>query len=311
MISPARRHRDRHAALRAGETPPPEPKRKAAKPQAPSLAARKRARLDGAASVAVDQPAAANDNLPQRQRAPASPAAIQRLAMAQAKKRLKALQSIELRAHLKRELLPQFEAWVAGVVDAAQEAKAADPAFRAPQDDVVMSVLIWRLDVGDIDHAVHLYAFARDHGWALPANFKRNLATFVVEEACDYANGELDAGRPAPLAALCVLEQLVEKDDMPDEVRARLHKALGREFHRRADRPADEGAPVMGGQRRARLEKALAQLQRAFELDKQSGVKGDIGRVQKAIGKEEPPAGAEQAPPVINPTPPQEPPPAP
>lgn len=303
-MSLARRHREHHDVLRGGPAPNAEPampaapvpakaKKPAAKKRSPSVSERRR---DAAAAAASIVAAAANDNAPEERQRDTSPAAVQRLAMAEAKRKLKALQSIEHRAHLKRELLPQFEAWVTGVLDASAIASAKDPAFRAPQDDVVMNVLIWRLDVGDIDQAVDLFAFARDHGWLLPANFKRNLSTFVVEEAGEFANNELDAGRPAPLAPLSVLQHLVDQDDMPDEVRARLHKAIGREFARRAEAPIADGEPVMAGQKRARLEEALAQLQRAFELDKQSGVKGDIARLQKAIGKEPP---AADVPPTI------------
>lgn len=300
-MSLARRHRDRHDTLRGGVPAGDEPRGPAASPppvrkakgktKSVSTAARKAARDGAAAAVAAGVgrvPTASNDNAPVERRE-ASPEARQRLAMAQAKRRLKALKSMEARAQLKRELMPEFEAWVAGVLDAADRAQDADPAFRAGQDDVVVEVLIWRLDVGDLDQAAHLFAFARRHGWGLPANFKRSLPVFVAEQAAEFANRELDADRDAPLTPLLIIEDQVAKEDMPDEVRAQLHKAIGREYARRAEAPVAEGESVMAGSKRARLEAAAAQLQRALELDARSGAKGDLGRVKKALTKEDTP----------------------
>lgn len=298
MLTPARAHRERKMALAlaaaAATLPVEDPPERKALPK--SLAARKRAKDAAAASVrdAADDvigpgdgndAIAANDNAPARREA--TPEAMQRLAMAQAKRRLKALKSMEARAQLKRELLPEFAPWVAGVLVAADEAQFKDPAFRAVQDDVVISVLIWTLDVGDLGAAAHLFAFARRHGWGLPATFKRSLGTFVAEEAAAYANAALDGDRDVDLTPLRQIEQQVTDEDMPDEVRAQLHKALGRIYARQAEAAPVEGEPVMAGAKRARRERAIEHLQRALDLDGQSGVKGDLARLRKAVAKED------------------------
>lgn len=297
MLSPAQLHRKRLELKAAGDTKAlaaldrqvrkatsaaPEPE--AAKP---SLAQAHRERHAGAASIlAAASDPIANDNAePQDLRADASPATLQRLAMAEDRRQLKALQSVEKRIELKRELLPKYAAYVAGVLDAGAIARDADPAFQAPQDDVLINVMIWDLDVGDLHGAVRLFDFALAHGWALPANFKRNLATFVAEQAADVSLAELEAGRSADLISLSHLEELVRDQDMPDEVRARLHKAIGREIARRAAEPAVEGEPVQAGARRARLEYAHAHLARARDLDSASGVKGDIQRLERELRK--------------------------
>lgn len=302
MLSPARLKRARLEAQADGD-----PKRLAAlkaktpaktEPRPappPTLAQRHRDRSAGALAVLAGA-AAANDNdgAGGDAREP-TPAVLQRLAMAEDRRQLKTHQSVEARIALKRTLLPKYEAYVVGLVEAGAEARHQDPSFRAPQDDVVMNVLIWLLDVGELDDAVRIFDFALTHGWAMPANFKRNLQTFVAEQAAEFALQELEAGRPVSLMALSVLEELVRDRDMPDEVRARLHKAIGRELMRRASEAPADGEANQTGSRKARLEAALEQLTRARDLDDRSGCKGDIQRIERELKKtpEDPPAAAE------------------
>ena len=53
---------------------------------------------------------------------------------------LKAIYSKELKAAKKRELLPFWLPWVNGVLEQGKGA----------QDDILMTVMLWRLDTGDI-----------------------------------------------------------------------------------------------------------------------------------------------------------------
>ncbi|MDZ4370111.1 MAG: phage terminase small subunit [Phenylobacterium sp.] len=309
-MSPARRHRDRMASrlvvtaaasasaaalaaatLTRALTP--------ASPGRPSLAARKQARDTAAASInqgagsvaaaAFDDGTseAANDNTP-AERQP-TPESLERLRMAEAKRQLKALQSTEARVELKRQLLPQFDPWVAGLMDAADQAQRLDPGFRVPADDVAVNVLIWRIDVGDLAGAAPLFELALRQDWALPPNFQRNLVVFVVEEAADVSLRDIEGGRPVDLISLMTIQALTGDRDMPDEVRAKMLKAVGRELARRADAPPVDDQAVPAGQRRARLEEAVASLARALELDPQCGVKGELARLRKTLVKEDEP----------------------
>ncbi|EKN3592763.1 phage terminase small subunit, partial [Yersinia enterocolitica] len=56
------------------------------------------------------------------------------------KRKLKQVRSQERKAELKRQLLPDYLPWVSGVLS---EGKGA-------QDAIVMTIMIWRLDAGDI-----------------------------------------------------------------------------------------------------------------------------------------------------------------
>lgn len=58
--------------------------------------------------------------------------------LAEDRRRLKGIQSTVKKAQIKVELLPRYSAWVEGVL-------AADG---ARQDDVVMFVMLWRIDAG-------------------------------------------------------------------------------------------------------------------------------------------------------------------
>ncbi|MDN2228259.1 terminase, partial [Escherichia coli] len=57
---------------------------------------------------------------------------------------LKAIYSKELKAAKKRELLPFWLPWVNGVLEQGKGA----------QDDILMTVMLWRLDTGDIAGAL-------------------------------------------------------------------------------------------------------------------------------------------------------------
>ena len=67
---------------------------------------------------------------------------------------LKSTQSMERKAEIKRELLPKYAEYVAGVLEAGQGA----------QDDVLMRVMLWRIDAGDLAGAIAIAKYATQHG---------------------------------------------------------------------------------------------------------------------------------------------------
>jgi hypothetical protein len=78
---------------------------------------------------------------------------------------------------------------------------------------------------------------------------------------------------------------------MPDQVRAKLNKAIGLQLAAAAA-AIEEGADGPAGARRAAVETALAKLRRAVELDGKAGVKKEIDRLDReqkrlAAGAEE------------------------
>ena len=84
---------------------------------------------------------------------------LQLIRLADAKRALKQVQSIERKAEVKRRVLPEFEPWIRGALEAG----------RGGQDDVLMTAMVWRIDVGDFPNGVavsadgkHLYVSNTD-----------------------------------------------------------------------------------------------------------------------------------------------------
>ena len=78
-------------------------------------------------------------------------------------RRLKATQSMERKAEIKREILPNYAEYVAGVLEAGQGA----------QDDVLMRIMLWRIDAGDIGGAIEIANYAIEYGLTPPDQFEQ------------------------------------------------------------------------------------------------------------------------------------------
>lgn len=176
-------------------------------------------------------------------------------------RRLKATQSMERKAEIKREILPQYADYVAGVLERGQGA----------QDDVLMRVMLWRIDAGDLAGAVEIARYALAHGLNPPDQFERGTAAVIAEEVADQALKQLEAESSDAAALLDLLsevETLSAGADMHDQIRAKLHKSLGY-----AARDAGQ------------LELAQQHLTRAIELNERVGVKRDLEQIAREIKK--------------------------
>ena len=189
-------------------------------------------------------------------------------------RRLKELQSIEAKIELKRELLPAYVPWVQGVLEAEATGNGGF------QDDVFAQVMVWRIDVGDFEGALPLIEYVLRHGLALPERFKRTAATMIAEEIAEAATKQLGQGEDFAFGLLQQVDGLTAGEDMPDEVRAKLKKAMGLQLARVAA-AIEPGADGPAGGKRGALEAALRLLRRALELDKSCGVKTEIKRLER------------------------------
>lgn len=196
-----------------------------------------------------------------------------RTQLADHKRSLKALQSVERKIELKRTLLPEYDAWIGGVFDAERDTG------QGVQDEVFTTTMLWRIDVGDFGHALEMAAYAMRWQLAMPEHIQRDLPTLVTEEISEAAIRAFGADEPFPGKILMDVAALTNASDMHDQVRAKLYKALGLEIARRVD-DGDDG--VAGGVR-ARLEAGLAHLRRAVALNPKAGVKKDIERLERAL----------------------------
>ncbi|MBT0961654.1 phage terminase small subunit [Denitromonas iodatirespirans] len=186
------------------------------------------------------------------------------------KRRLRDIKSNEAKAEAKAKLLPEYDAYIAAAL-------ATDA---GGQDDVLSTLMVWHIDAGNYAQAIKIGAYVIRHGLAMPDQYKRDPAGALVEETADAALKAKAAGEPFDVSLLVTLVVMTEPCDMHDEIRAKLHKAIGLTL---ATDDADQ----------IDLEAAVKHLTRALELHDKSGVKRDIELIQrriKALGKEQ--AGA-------------------
>ncbi|ELS2660106.1 terminase endonuclease subunit [Salmonella enterica] len=174
--------------------------------------------------------------------------------LADDRRTLKNIRSNERKAEKKRELLPFYAPWVAGVL--------ADG--RGAQDDIVMTVMLWRLDAGDIAGALEIAPYALKCG--LTSDHRRTTPYMLVEEVALATQRLRDAGDSVDLSWLQTTIDLTDGADVPDMVRARLHKVTGLTLR-------DAGMNA----------EALAQFQRAMQLDRNAGVRKEIERLERAL----------------------------
>lgn len=192
-------------------------------------------------------------------------------ALWEARRTLKGIQSLQGKIAKKRELVPEFESYIAGVLDAGNGA----------QDDVLMTLLVWRIDIGDLPGALAIAEYAMRHGLQTPDRYERGTPALVAEETAEQALRMLDDDVPDAAMLAGVLQrtaELIDGHDMHDEIRAKLHKALGY-----AHRAAGELSP------------ALDQLQQALALNARAGVKKDIERLERELKQQTQQNAAEQA----------------
>jgi hypothetical protein len=187
--------------------------------------------------------------------------------LAEDKRRLKEIQSIERKVEVKRQLLPDYAPWVDGVLEAG----------RGGQDAVLMTVMVWRIDAGEYLGALQIAEYALQHDLAMPDQYQRGVATLVAEEVSDQALAALSTGKGFDYQLLEIVERLTADHDMPDEVRAKVRKALGLSYIGVAGEAPFTGAAF------EHANTALEHLRRARELHERCGVKKDIERLERAI----------------------------
>lgn len=177
--------------------------------------------------------------------------------LAEDKRRLHDIQSMERKAEVKRELLPDYAPWVEGVLQGQQ----------GVQDDVLMTVMIWRIDAGDYVGALEIARYAIKHKLSMPDQYKRTTACLIAEEMAEMAIKAHDGGMAINAEPLQQAAEITAEEDMPDEVRAKLYKAIG--YAMSSEKPL--------------LSKALDYFKRALNLHDKVGVKKDIEKLEREL----------------------------
>lgn len=179
--------------------------------------------------------------------------------------RLKQIQSTQAKAQLKLALLPTYNAYVDGVLAANQ----------GGDDVVVATVMLWAIDAGDYTRGLDLAEYVLAHGLGMPDSFSRTTGCVVAEELAVAALNAQRTGARFDQNTLDRALTLTEQHDMPDQVRAKLLLARGRNLMLGADDQATHSAP--------QIAVAIANLRRAIQLHDSCGGKEDLKRAERLL----------------------------
>lgn len=169
--------------------------------------------------------------------------------------KLKQIYSVERKAEHKRAMIPAYASWVAGVLAEG----------RGAQDDIVMTIMQWKLDADDISGALAIAPYALKYRLKVPNN-KRPVAYLLAEEVALSAERHRKEGKTVDLGHLQAAIEMISGEDMPDVVKAKLHKVAGLIL--------SDGGDHM---------QALEHLMRAMQLDTNAGVKKEIQKCESAL----------------------------
>lgn len=186
--------------------------------------------------------------------------------------RLKQIQSGEAKGKFKAEILDDYAPYLQGVLQADA----------GGDDEVVATLMLWHIDAGDFAGALPLAGYALRHNLAMPDRFARTTGCLIAEEVADAALRAQVAGADFDVVVLDTTTAMTAKQDMPDQVRAKLYLAAGRSVIR-ADDVEDNPPPF------DQLVKCVANLNRALELDTACGGKKDLERATRLLKKHAPP----------------------
>ena len=207
------------------------------------------AALQGAASPQFDQ-------------ARANAYELQLMQLAEHRRTLKSIQSIERKIDAKRTMLPVYKPWIDGLL-------AAD---RGGQDDVLVTIMLWTLDTGDLEGALPMASYVLRHGLSTPDRYERTAATMIAEEVADTAIKQQEAGAGPSTSLLGQYMARLHGSDIFDQVRAKLHKAVGRACYA-------EGLK----------QQAAEHYRRAIELHDKVGIKKELEVLERELKKEQQP----------------------
>ncbi|MFQ1853759.1 phage terminase small subunit [Aeromonas veronii] len=196
---------------------------------------------------------------PEQDRTAANAYELQLMQLAEHRRTLKGIQSIERKIDAKRTMLATYKPWIDGLL-------AAD---RGGQDDVLVTVMLWHLDTGDLEGAFNMADYVIRHGLNTPDQYDRTAPTLIAEEVADTAIKLQEAGTGPSYGLLSAYIELLKGSDMFDQVHAKLHKAVGR-------------AALAEGFK----EPAAEHYRRALELHDKVGLKRDLEVLEREIKKQ-------------------------
>ena len=148
-------------------------------------------------------------------------------AMAVDLQRIKTATSVDEKAEIKTQLLPNYLGYVQHYRQQGQDTP----------NDVAVRVMVWLFDTGQVEQALELGLYLVGTGnQVLPSNFNRTPAVFIADAMYDWANDELKAQRTAsPYLDELVLTMTDDGWDMPAMVISKNLAMLAKHKFREGD----------------------------------------------------------------------------
>lgn len=163
---------------------------------------------------------------------------------------LKGVQSTERKVALKSDFVATYLPYIDGVL--SEEPGVDDP--------IVTEIMVWLVDLEQYEKAAEIALYASEYKLKMPQRFTRGLAVWMAEAFGEAAIAAEAEGADGPsLQVLMDIAEATDGADMPDQVSAKLHKALGFAFER--DGEAQD------------LRSALFHYNRAIQLNEKCGLK--------------------------------------
>ncbi len=123
--------------------------------------------------------------------------------------------------------------------------------------------MVWRIDAGDLGAALEIAEYALSHQLKMPQRFNLDTATLVAKEMAEAVMSLPDDDNIDEEHIRHVID-LTQQYDMPDEVRSKLHKAMGLTLQENNSA------------------ESIEHLSRALALNPLAGVKKLLDKLQKA-----------------------------
>lgn len=176
------------------------------------------------------------------------------------KQALKAVQSIQAKIELKKDLVAHYDDWI----DATLSTGKGD------KDPLLTTLMLWHIDIGNFGRALDIAEYAMKHDLTMPDAHQRTLATVVAEEVADTAKKLASSNEinDEQVAQVLRASTITAEADMPDQVRAKLARQVG-ELTEATD-----------------PDYALEKYKTALKFDENVGVKGSIKRLEKQLNED-------------------------
>lgn len=170
----------------------------------------------------------------------------------QQRRALSAVQSRETKTQMKTEFLAEWQGYINTTL--SEDSGNADP--------IIARLWIWCIDTGALGDAFEIGQYLIRHDLPAPEGFSRTMPTAFAEE---FAEKALKTPDTIDSEMLKEVEEAVAGADMPDEVRAKLYRALGESLAE------------------SDIELAVEYLARAIELNPKVGAKLLLKQLQKKV----------------------------